>query len=203
MYFRDVSQAPDLVDYDYRINAIGGSSPDYVYVEFYGPGVDPTFDGDKKGSFTLGSGKEANFETCARCVLAEQDSGGSGDALFFASGGTMVIASGSDQMHGFPTVTFSDVTLVEVTLDDTTSVSTPVPNGRCLHLASGSMSFPSAWTCDPDYYAADDGCDCGCGVRDGDCTNGTVNACEFCHCSGDQADCSVTSVRSTNNALCQ
>jgi hypothetical protein len=106
-------------------------------------------------------------------------------------------------MNGFPTVTLSDVTLVEVTIDDDSNVSTPVAGGRCLHLTSGSMSFPSGWTCDPDYYAADDGCDCGCGVHDGDCTNSTVNACDYCHCSGDELDCSSTSVRSTNNALCQ
>ncbi len=203
MWLRDVSQSPDFVDYEYRINALGGSSPDYAYVDFYGPGVDPSYDGDKKGTFSLGTGTDANFETCARCVLAEQDSGAADDALFFASAGTMVIASGSDHMNGFPTVTLTDVTLVEVTIDDTTHVSTPVANGRCLHLTSGSMSFPSGWTCDPDYYAADDGCDCGCGVRDGDCANGTVNACEYCHCSGDAPDCSTTSVRSTNNALCQ
>lgn len=29
----------------------------------------------------------------------------------------------------------------------------------------------SAWTCDPAWYAAQDGCDCGCGVFDPDCTS--------------------------------
>ena len=36
-------------------------------------------------------------------------------------------------------MTFTDVTLVEVTIDTVTLVSTPVPNGLCLHLASASF----------------------------------------------------------------
>ena len=29
--------------------------------------------------------------------------------------------------------------------------------------------LPPAWTCSPSYFAAGDGCDCGCGARDPDC----------------------------------
>eukprot|EP01105_Mastigella_eilhardi_P003082 TRINITY_DN1392_c0_g1_i2.p1 TRINITY_DN1392_c0_g1~~TRINITY_DN1392_c0_g1_i2.p1 ORF type:complete len:1456 (-),score=74.94 TRINITY_DN1392_c0_g1_i2:371-4738(-) len=30
-------------------------------------------------------------------------------------------------------------------------------------------SVPVAWTCDPSFYQAGDGCDCGCGIEDPDC----------------------------------
>jgi hypothetical protein len=207
MALRDLTDAPDYVDYEYRTNSIGlttgANAADYFYVEFYGAGLG--YDGAQTGTFTLGTGEESNFETCSRCVLTDQDRGDAAGASFFASAGTMVIASNSDQMNGFPVVTFTDVTLVEVNIDNVTNISTPVLGGRCLHLATGSMSFPTGWTCDPSWYAAgpNDGCDCGCGVRDPDCANGTVAACDFCHCSGDTADCSTTSVRSSNNAVCQ
>ena len=52
----------------------------------------------------------------------------------------------------------------------------------------GSSSIPSSWTCDLAYYAASDGCDCGCGAVDPDCGVGggcaspgcTQSACNFC-----------------------
>ena len=44
------------------------------------------------------------------------------------------------------------------------------------------------WTCDPSYYAANDGCDCGCGVKDPDCNGGEVDACEFCNEAGSCAE---------------
>ena len=31
------------------------------------------------------------------------------------------------------------------------------------------QDVPAEWTCDPAYYGANDGCDCGCGVQDPDC----------------------------------
>jgi hypothetical protein len=39
---------------------------------------------------------------------------------------------------------------------------------------------PLSWTCDPGYYGADDGCDCGCGALDPDCVDATVGSCQFC-----------------------
>jgi hypothetical protein len=201
MTLRDLTQAPSAVDYEYRINALGNSSPDYFFADFYGPRAG--YDGDAKGSFTLGTGVDANFSSCGRCMLAEQDDGSAQQALFFASSGTIDVASASDQLNGFPQVTLTNVTLVEVTIDNRTNISTPVPGGRCLHLASGSLSFPSGWTCATQNYAAADGCDCGCGVEDGDCASVASDSCDFCHCPGDTLNCKTTSVRTTNNALCQ
>jgi cysteine-rich repeat protein len=47
--------------------------------------------------------------------------------------------------------------------------------------SSGSGgSVPAAWMCDPLYYGAADGCDCGCGVQDPDCLDATVSSCDYC-----------------------
>lgn len=65
-------------------------------------------------------------------------------------------------------------------------------------------SVPAEWTCDPDYYGTDDGCDCGCGTLDPDCTNATVGSCEYCGedgaCDAGSEDCST--INPTQNSLC-
>jgi len=52
---------------------------------------------------------------------------------------------------------------------------------------------PPGWTCPPEFYGTADGCDCGCGVLDPDCDDGTVASCEFCgepgSCSSVFSDC--------------
>jgi hypothetical protein len=53
------------------------------------------------------------------------------------------------------------------------------------------------WTCDPSYYGADDGCDCGCGIPDPDCFGAgctepgcTDFTCDFCYdASGTNIGC--------------
>jgi hypothetical protein len=64
---------------------------------------------------------------------------------------------------------------------------------------------PDEWTCDPNWYGIDDGCDCGCGALDPDCANPTVDACEYCgyrgSCNPGDMDCS--DVQDNNNALCE
>lgn len=61
------------------------------------------------------------------------------------------------------------------------------------------------WTCPPSYYGMGDGCDCGCGVVDPDCTDEAVGSCEFCNspgsCTSALAECPV-GINETNNALC-
>jgi hypothetical protein len=79
------------------------------------------------------------------------------------------------------------------------------PHGTCSGTCDGGDcggSAPEGWTCDPDYYDADDGCDCECGIADPDCddpeetvlncpydmlnpTCGASGACEpSCSCDG-------------------
>lgn len=68
---------------------------------------------------------------------------------------------------------------------------------------SGGTTAPPEWTCDPTYYDAADGCDCGCGAIDLDCPSSNVDACEYCDDSG---SCSASAcpgdIDPTNNAIC-
>ncbi|HVJ21294.1 MAG TPA: putative metal-binding motif-containing protein [Polyangiaceae bacterium] len=50
-----------------------------------------------------------------------------------------------------------------------------------------TVCAPAQWTCDSNFYGTDDGCDCGCGIADPDCTDPTVGACQYC---GDPGSCS-------------
>jgi hypothetical protein len=43
---------------------------------------------------------------------------------------------------------------------------------------------PEAFSCDPLFWGADDGCDCGCGVPDPDCPSASALACDNCNESG-------------------
>jgi hypothetical protein len=61
-------------------------------------------------------------------------------------------------------------------------------NASCDNLdLTGCTGGPAGWTCPPDFYGTADGCDCGCGVIDPDCADGTVASCEFC---GEVGSCS-------------
>jgi hypothetical protein len=194
------SYTPNHFRYEYPTTKnVGAGGRDFLTIDFFDAGV---FNGSATGKFTLGADPDDNVATCSRCVLGEQDRGTGVSAQFFASSGDMDIADGSNQMNGFPAFTLTDVTLVEVTINGF-GVSNPVPDGRCWHLASASVEFPKAWTCDANEYASNDGCDCGCGALDGDCAGSDVNECDWCHCPGDALACSTTSVAEKDNALCE
>ncbi|HEV8548861.1 MAG TPA: hypothetical protein VGQ57_07535 [Polyangiaceae bacterium] len=201
MYYRDLTDSPDIAVYVYRTNQFGAASADYLEVQFYSSSYDSSDNGEDTGTFTLGTGIDANFKTCARCLLVDRDLvAGDATATYFATSGSMIVAAGSDQMNGEPKVTLNDVTLSEVTIDDTTSESTLVEGGKCVHLTTAKVQIPAGWTCSLDAYSTDDGCDCGCGVRDGDCDNGNVSSCDTCHC-GSTTSCNAVSTM--NNALCK
>ncbi len=52
------------------------------------------------------------------------------------------------------------------------------------------------WHCQPSYFDADDGCDCGCGVPDPDCGGDeSLDACDYEFCGSGEVD-------PTDNALC-
>ena len=58
-----------------------------------------------------------------------------------------------------------------------------VGDWRCFS-AEPSGGGPPGWTCRAEYYGTSDGCDCGCGVIDPDCADGTVASCDYCALSG-------------------
>jgi hypothetical protein len=70
----------------------------------------------------------------------------------------------------------------------------PVDNSRC------NPTAPEGWVCDQDWYG-DGGCDCGCGVRDLDCANGTSQVCQ--HCLGEScSEPGCATIDPDDNAIC-
>jgi hypothetical protein len=60
---------------------------------------------------------------------------------------------------------------------------------------------PPSWTCNPAYFGVADGCDCGCGAPDPDCSGPESAACDFCDDTGSCAqDCSQ--IDPNDNASC-
>ncbi len=178
---------------------------DALNIEIYGSGVDPSLNGENKGTFDLSSGIDNNYSTCARCIRVFEDpDAATPGRVFFQKTGSLTIDATSDQLNGKITGTITNLTLVEVTINSSTFVSTPVVGGACVHIASAPIAAgpPAAWTCDPTYYG-DDLCDCGCGAVDVDCANALVGSCEYCD---DEGSCSTAScpgtINPTNSAVC-
>lgn len=65
-------------------------------------------------------------------------------------------------------------------------------------------TVPPEWACDSSYYAANDGCDCGCGASDPDCADQSVGSCDYCAEAG---SCSATecpgTINPADNSTCQ
>ena len=72
---------------------------------------------------------------------------------------------------------------------------------------SGCTGGQAGWTCPQQYYDANDGCDCGCGVIDPDCTDATAGSCAYCDdvgsCNGGVACGDPASIiNASDNASC-
>jgi hypothetical protein len=179
-----------------------GSAEDFVGVQFY---AGDAYDGQLTGSFELGTGIDDNYETCGRCVLVERDAGALGSAgntRFFATSGTIDIEEESLQIEGRPSLTLTDVTLVEVTIDSSTFVSTPVAGGDCYHIPSYTMELPvAAYSCPVDTWG-DNLCDCGCGEPDLECLSPLVGACDTCTSAGSCAQTDCLEIDFDDNSQC-
>jgi hypothetical protein len=155
------------------------------------------------GTFDLSAGGDDNYATCSRCVrVVDPSVSGKG---FFQQSGTLVVDATSDQLNGLASGTLTNITLIQVNIDPNTFVSTPVPNGACLHLASAAFQIgpPPGWMCNPSYYGDGD-CDCGCGAVDSDCPDATVGSCDYCD---DIGSCNTDffcpgTIDPANNATC-
>ncbi len=170
----------------------GGPAPDIFTIEIWD---------DAEGTFDLGSGDNADYLTCAQCVLVLVDLvGETPTSVYFQRSGTLtVIGLPSD---GAPKFTLSDVTLGETDAD-----LIAVTGGFCLSLADVALDVtvlvgPTDWTCDPEFYG-DESCDCGCGIPDIDCPDATVNDCEYCGaCESNSFGSCVGAVDPTDVTLC-
>ncbi len=98
---------------------------------------------DKTGTFTLGSGIEANYSTCEHCVVVVQDATGT-NKKFFPESGTITISSStppSSTATSGLTGSLDKVKLVEVTIGGAPNyVSTPVAGGACLYFTAEPLN---------------------------------------------------------------
>jgi len=182
---------------------IAGPEEDVFRLEFYGNTASIT------GTIDLSAAPNTTYETCEVCVLLGQDiMMDMSLTYFFPTAGTLELGATSPP---FMSGTLSDVTLIEVTIDQDTFVTTPVPDGACYHITSVPFMFaapPGTWACDPLYFGTNgaDDCDCGCAVTDPDCADMTAAACDYCNdegsCAEAAADCSTANIDATNNAVC-
>lgn len=188
--------------YKYAVSNLGSSLDDAIQFEFYDD--DDDLDGELTGTFALGDDIDQNYETCARCVRVFQDADSTALVkTYFPISGTVTIDDTSRQMLGTPLVDYSDVTLVEVTIDETTNVSTPVIGGDCIHLDAYHQdppAIPAEWTCPVDFYYDAD-CDCGCGAYDPSCSASYPNVCSFCALEGG-CSTSCDDLAVDDNAVC-
>jgi hypothetical protein len=101
--------------------------PDFLALEFF---VDDT------GTFDLtSSGVNDNFQTCGQCVLVYSDVLlNEADRFYFQSAGTITVDSEPGPFSGGLNATLTDVRLREVTINEYTYLSEPVPEGGCLLL---------------------------------------------------------------------
>lgn len=107
----------------------GGPEPDVISFEFYKLDLsDPDL-----GTFDLASAVNSNYATCEQCVLIGQDLvDGSPTKIFLHSTGILDVSG--DAAPGVATdlsLIWTNLRLVEVTIDPQTFESTPVTNGGC------------------------------------------------------------------------
>lgn len=197
--------AEDLVYGGYSSDVspnLGLGGADFLALQFFGSGYEPTLNGEALGTFDLASNGDENFSTCSRCIRVFQDPG-TATKIYFQQSGTLVVSPPNSPTSGSVEATLSDVTLVEVTIDSTTVESTPVPGGECLHITSAVVSVANplaGWTCSP-FFFGDGFCDCGCGTVDSDCADASVASCDFCDVGCDASGTCAT-IDPNNNAVC-
>lgn len=139
------------------------------------------FFADDTGAIALGEGANANPMTCTQCVVLQTDiQPGAGPAqLYFADMGTIDIDPATPPFAGEMMASYTGVRLVAVEPGNLE----PIPGGPCYEVVDGSVlgvTTIEGWTCTTGFYAAGDGCDCGCGIVDPDCPDGTAASCDFC-----------------------
>ena len=151
---------------------LGDGGPAFLRFEYW---INTPNGADLTGTWDLADGIDANYATCSTCILGlSTNADGEVVRIFFQSAGTANI---TQDPHATQTMagTLANTTLVEVTIDPDTAMSTPVPGGECLNLGASyaldADNIPNAWTCDTADYGDGTACNCMCGVPDPDCAN--------------------------------
>lgn len=114
------------------IAVVGGV--DQFAVQLYG--VNQNLPRLVPGTFNLRDAAESNFATCSHCVFVFGLNGDRETAkIFFQESGSFTLTDVDDPLMDDVAGSLSNVKLVEVTIAPD-FVSTPVPGGQCLTLAS-------------------------------------------------------------------
>ena len=159
-------------------NAIGSTAlEDIMTLQFYGDGYTL-----KEGTIDLGSGDNANYETCVECLLLYEDVdfyNNEYGRTFFQQKGELVfdeVKEGTFESRGH-----ASFRLVEVEIDDYSSVSTPVPGGACYEVENLTWDTICTPQCDG-RVCGPDGCGGECGENGAGCGPDMA-------CSADQQSC--------------
>lgn len=150
------------VRYRARISPELGGDPWDLYLTF------PRYATEYVGTFPLGTGDDANFGTCAHCVIAFF--GTSIARGYLADRGTLTLIEDPFTLNLHATL--ENVRLAEVTIEGDDLHSVPVPGGGCVVLDRVEVDehfAPPGWTCPDQQYADGVTCDCSCGIPDEDC----------------------------------
>ena len=159
-------------------NALGSTElEDIMTLQFYGDGYTL-----KEGTIDLGSGDNANYETCVECPLLYEDVdfyNNEYGRTFFQQKGELVfdeVKEGTFESRGH-----ASFRLVEVEIDDYSSVSTPVPGGACYEVENLTWDTICTPQCDG-RVCGPDGCGGECGENGAGCGPDMA-------CSADQQSC--------------
>lgn len=109
------------------------------------------------------------------------ESGSSGDEES-TMGDDMPGTSGNDSADGTTSMGFGSST--SGWMDGSTSWDSTSSGGWSSSWGSSSTGSAGQWTCPLEFYGTGDGCDCGCGVVDPDCSSEFPDACEYCEADG-------------------
>lgn len=123
-----------FVDFYAELNAAADVATVYLSVE---DGYGPFTNGLKTGTFTL-TGDERNAATCGACVQLYASTSAEEGMVYMPTGGTMNVTS----INGRFTGSLSNVTFVEVNIDEDSWETTPVPNGCSTQITSASFDAP-------------------------------------------------------------
>lgn len=123
----------------------------------------------------------------AGCASNNDATGGAGGAQTTSSVTTSGTTSATTSATTSTTTSATTSTTTSTTTSATSSTTTTTTSTTTASTtaSTGTGMIPANWTCDPNYYATNDGCDCGCGVIDPDCAGTTISDCGGCASDGD------------------
>jgi hypothetical protein len=95
------------------------------------------------GTFVLGTGDNAKWETCQQCVSVNVDQPSGPDRIYFADSGVLSIDDASDPFAGVLDAELTNAHFVELTFDNADPpVSHPVEGGSCLEGVTSHIQVP-------------------------------------------------------------